>query len=124
MKNIRKFAGWRAVEIAKVFILNTRLVELFEDSSHKLDYIAYSINNPSKKIGIEIKATKYSKAQILKRFNKILFESSDNLYPVIIMFIDYEKENGYYKIIDRVNNSELKKIGVGELKNDLEKLLE
>jgi hypothetical protein len=108
MKNIKQFQGWRAEQITKVFLLSLGVFELNEYSSMKdkgYDFIAILKNNPDKKFGIDIKATKYSRNEIKSRyFPKTLVRD----LPLIQFFVNYDKESGYFRIINTNISSELK----------------
>ena len=108
MKNIKQFQGWRAEQIAKVFLLNLGVFELNEYSSLKdkgYDLIAVLKDNPDKKVGIDIKASKYSKNEIKSRyFTKTVIRE----LPLIQIFVNYDKESGYFRFVNQHTSTELK----------------
>lgn len=115
MKNIRDFGAWRAEEIAKVFLLNTKIIDIYPDSSNKFDFIVVGKLSSQKRIGIEIKATKYSKSEITKKYNQTTNKFIDSSIPVIIMYIDYDNEKGFFQVINRGVIDEIKTIDTKSL---------
>jgi len=113
MKGIREIENWRAEEIAKVYLLNSGLVTLLPNyTTDKFDFLAIGKDLPDRKIAVEVKATKYPKNEIKKVFGKIRKEYTRLPLPVIVMYIDYDKENGYFEILKKKS----------EVKHDLQPL--
>lgn len=126
MKGIKKFESWRAEEIAKVYLINSGLVSLLPNNTDKFDFLAISKQTPEKKIAIEVKATKYSKSELKRIFSKIRRRYSNFKMPVVLMYIDYDKENGFFEILksDLDSNNLIQPLDTTTLKSELSALLE
>jgi len=123
MKNKKQFQGWRAEQIAKVFLLNSGLFDLTEitNYSHKdkgYDFIGILKANQNKRLGIDVKATKYSKSEIK---NKLFSKTYLSELPLLQLFVNYDKESGYFRIVTENRKSELKVMKretlINEIKN-------
>lgn len=123
MENIKQFSAWRSEEIAKVILFNSGLVDLLVNHTGKFDFIAVSKKSPSKRIYIEVKATKYSRSEIPRIFLKVRNALVHYRMPVLMMYIDYDKEKGFYEVIKRKLQSEVKPIMINSFKEELTKLL-
>ena len=122
MKNAKKFEDWRAEEIAKVYLLNSDLVTLLPDYENKYDFIAISKSSPEKRFAIEVKATKLPESDIPRVSHKVRSLFADSQFPVLIMYIDNDKEKGYYEIIDCSEREEIKPIQSEEFNARLKEL--
>lgn len=113
---------WRAEEIAKVYLLNSGLVTLLPDYENKFDFIAISKTSPEKIFAIEVKASKNPKS------TNILFTPNEkemianSKFPVLLMYIDYDKEKGYYELINDNKRTEMKPIQSEEFNQKLRDL--
>lgn len=76
---------------------------------NKYDFLAISKKSPDKKIAVEIKATKYSRDDIKRVFTKAKRQFSKIQLPVLLMYINYDKENGYFEVLEE-NGVEKKNI--------------
>src|SRR5215213_1021339 len=125
MKDIKKFEGWRAEEIAKVFLLNSGLVTLLPEYNDQFDFLAISKDFPDKKIAVEVKATKYSKGEIRKVFNKTRKQLSNYQLPVLVMYIDQDKENGYFEVLKEggTRENEIQPLQPEKFKQELSQLI-
>lgn len=125
MKNIREFETWRAEEIAKVFLLNSGLVTLVPEYGNKYDFLAISKKSPDKKIAVEIRATKYSKDYIKRVFTKTKRQFSKSQLPVLLMYINYDKENGYFEVLKEngVEKKEIQPLQPEKFKRELSELI-
>lgn len=110
MKDVKKIEEWRAEEIAKVYLLNSGLVTLLPNYNDKFDFLAISKENPDKKIAIDVKATKYSRSEIEKQLLKTKKNITLNGLPVLLMFINYDKENGFFEVLKQNEVNELQPI--------------
>lgn len=91
----------KAISIAKVFISSSGLLStnlLLENE--ELDFITFSKNNPTLKIGFEIKATRYGKKDLERKFELTISKLRKIGFPVILMFINPDTEKGYFEIVD------------------------
>lgn len=100
VKDTKNFEAWRAEEIAKVYLLNSNLLTLLPESDDQFDFFAISKNQPARKIAVEVKATKYAKGDIKRVFNGTRNKFSEYPFPVILMYINNDKENGYFEIFN------------------------
>jgi hypothetical protein len=125
MKNIREFETWRAEEIAKVFLLNSGLVTLVPEYGNKYDFLAISKKSPDKKVAVEVKATKYSKDDIKRVFTKTKEQFSKSELPVLLMYINYDKENGYFEVLEEngVRKKEIQPLQTEKLTRELSELI-
>lgn len=119
MKNIKQFQGWRAEQITKVFLLNSSLFELNEYHSHVdkgYDFVAVLKEEPYKRFGIDIKATKYSKSEITRKY---FSKTSVGELPLIQFFVNYDEESGYFRIVSRTRQTELKAMNRETFKQEI-----
>lgn len=110
MKNIKQFQGWRSEQIVKVFLLSSGLLSFTENYSnidYEIDFIAFYNENPNVKFGIEIKASKYSKSEIEKKYPLKPVRLD---FPIIYFYINYDNESGYFRIWDNKTKTPLTKI--------------
>lgn len=109
MRNEKQFQGWRSEQIVKVFLLNSGLFDVTESYSNSdkgIDFIAiYKERN--KKFDVEVKATKYSRSEILRKYSR---KNSYSSSPTLQFYVDYDKETGYFRLTDRNYTSELNKM--------------
>ena len=107
MRYIKNFKEWRSEEIVKLFLLNTGLFNISDSYSFSdkgIDFLITCKKNYETKIGIEIKATKYSRGEIVSKYSK---KKYDLPFYVIQFFINYDKEGGYFRINKEGKVSEL-----------------
>lgn len=125
MKNIREFETWRAEEIAKVFLLSSGLVTLVPEYGNKYDFLAISKKSPYKKVAVEVKATKYSKEDIKRVFTKTRRQFSKSGLPVLLMYINYDEENGYFEVLEEngVEKKEIQPLKPEKFKRELSELI-
>jgi hypothetical protein len=126
MNDTKKIEAWRAEEIAKVFLLNSGLVSLLPDYENNHDFVAISKKRPDKKIIIEVKATKYPKSELKKAFIKTRNQLSHSTLPALLMYINYDNENGYFESFKNVqceNNHEIQVLQTDKFKEGLEELI-
>jgi len=126
MNNTKKIETWRAEEIAKVFLLNSGLVSLLPDFDNKFDFLAISNKTPDKKILIEVKATKYPKSELKKAFIKTRNQLSHTNLPAVLMYINYDNENGYFETFKHIphnKNQEIQVLQADKFKEKLEELI-
>ena len=110
MKYINDFKGWRSEEIVKVFLLSLNIFDLSESYTYKdkgVDLIARCKKDIDFKFGVEIKATKYSRSIILSKYKRKDYDVS---LPIIQFFINYDKETGYFRILNQENESTLERM--------------
>ncbi len=109
MKNKRQFQGWRSEQIAKVFLLNSGLFDIVENfssnSDEKADFIAVYKEMDDKRFEVEVKATKYSKHEIQRKYAKKNGHSPNAL--VIEFYVNYDEETGYFRLANGNYSSEL-----------------
>lgn len=122
MKNTKNFEDWRAEEIAKVYLLNSGLITLLPDYENKFDFIAISKASPEKRFAIEVKATKIPTSDIPKVLPREGNLFDDSKFPVLRMYIDHDKEKGYYEIINRSKRAEIQPIQSKEFDTKLKEL--
>lgn len=125
MKNIREFESWRAEEIAKVFLLNSGLVTLVPEYGNKYDFLAISKKSPDKKIAIEIKPTRHSKDDIKKASARAKKQFSKFRLPVLLMYINQDKENGYFEVLQEngLEKNEIQPLQPEKFKKELYELI-
>lgn len=125
MTDAKKMEGWRAEEIAKVFLLNSGLVTLVPEHDDNFDFIAISKQAPAKKIAVEVKATKYSEEGIRKIAAKIKAQASKTSLPILMMYINSDKEDGYFQILREDNGQcqELQPLQSKQFKERLSELI-
>ena len=124
MNTIKNINGWRAVEIAKVYLLNYGKIQLLKDKSGKFDFIAFKINDLNKRIAIEIKATKYSKSEIINTYKDHRKHiSHKEKIPVLIMYINYDNEKGFFEIFKGGKKSPLQILTISTINENLDELL-
>jgi len=109
MRNEKQIQDWRSEQIVKVFLLNSGLfdvTESYSNSDRGIDFIAiYKKRN--KRFDIEVKATKYSRSEILRKYSK---KSNFSNSPMLQFYVDYDKETGYFRLTDHNYSTELNKM--------------
>lgn len=125
MNNIRQIESWRAEEIAKVYLLNSGLVTLVPEYNSKFDFLAISKRSPEKKIAVEVKATRHTKEEIKKVSDKTKKQFSSYNLPILLMYINDDKENGFFEVINEigVQKPEIHPLQQEELEKELSKLM-
>jgi len=124
MKDVKEFQGWRAEEIAKVYLLNSGLVTLLPYNSDTFDFLAMSNKSPEKKIAIEVKATKYSKSDIERVFKKERNQKTNPGLPVLLMYINYDSENGYFEVLRENGKHEIEPLHTETINQKLHELID
>lgn len=125
MKGIKNLENWRAEEIAKVYLLNSGLVTLLPNYTDNFDFLAISKNLPDKKIAVEVQATKYPQKEIKKVFSKTRRRFAQSSLPGILMYIDYDKENGYFEVFEKNSeaNHVIQPLQTDKLKEQISQLI-
>jgi len=119
----RKWAKWYAGEIAKIYLLNSGLVNLLPDREEKYDFIAVSSRQPLKQFPVKIKATKYRPSEIFKAYQKTRANLVRRKSPVLVMYVDYDSREGFYEYIDNKLPKELSRLDIKQFNRTLGKLI-
>ncbi len=80
-----------------------------------------SKTSPEKRFAIEVKATKQTKSDIPKVSSEVK-SLMNKKFPVLMMYIDYDKEKGYFEIINSNQNGQLEPLESKEFDNKLKQL--
>ncbi len=99
MRSEKEIEAFRAELIAKLFLYGTGFTEVFPDMDKHYDFIAQA--KPGKRLGIEVKQTRSSRADILKKFATLRNSFTANGMPVVLFYINSDKEDGYFEIIGK-----------------------
>ena len=104
MSNNRQYSGWMAEQIAKLYLYETELLDVYQSDSQKFDFVCMFKEDMTKTFGVEVKSSKYSKRQIIKVYSKVRNESLRVKIPILMLYINYEDKTGYFEFIyDRLN---------------------
>lgn len=123
MNEMRAIELERATAIGSVYLLNSGLVKLLPDYN-EFDFLAISKTSPNKKIAIEIQATRYSKREIEKIFEKKRIRLAAAGLPVLLMYINERKEIGYFEVIDRhKHHQQIEPLQTDKLQQQLQQLV-
>lgn len=103
MKHIKDFEGWRAEQMAKVFLSRFDNLLIRESFSSSLDLIVgveYEDAKVEKLFGIEVKAGK-NRSWFTKKLkeNKKVYEQFD--FPILLFLFDMDTDKGYFSWIKK-----------------------
>jgi len=110
MRNEKQFQGWRSEQIVKVFLLSSGLFDVTESYSNSdkgVDFIAIYKERNNRRFDIEVKATKYSKSEIQRKYPQKKYNSNS---PTMQFYVNYDKETGYFRLTNTNYTSELNKM--------------
>lgn len=107
MSTAKKIEAWRAELIAKVFLLSNGYSVLPVEGDKSYDFIAQNDNAGHQKLAIEVLPTRYSKQEIVKKFSVLRDSIVPNGIPVVLLFINSDKENGYFEVIGKKSRTGL-----------------
>ena len=120
---VKNISEWRAIEIAKVYLLGSDLIELRPANDNWFDFVAYGKRNPMKFFSVAVVATKYSPAGIKNNLHKKRSEFTMLQPRVLVLYINYETEKGYYETMQRSLNNPIIPIEMEALKRSITSLL-
>lgn len=101
MSTDRKIEAWRAELIAKLFLMSNGYTVLPNGFQKSHDFIVQSDFDIKQQLAVEVKQTRYSKETILKKFAHLRDSIVPNGLPVVLFFINSDKENGYFEVIGK-----------------------
>lgn len=107
MRHIKNFKEWMATEIVKTYLLENGKFEISVPSDRQFDLIAIDKYNFRNVIGIEIKASKYSRNELLKAYLTTRENLSKAELPVIIFYINSVDRTGYIELLNKKVTDEL-----------------
>lgn len=122
MKTIKNYGGWMAEEIAKTYLLETGLFDISIPSDGKFDFIARSKDDFNKIIAIEVKASKYSKSEILREYKKSRQGFLEKNLPVIMLYINYADKTGLIEVINKKLTDNLVPLTTDNLMQEMQKI--
>ncbi|MBU6342280.1 MAG: hypothetical protein KGS48_12360 [Bacteroidetes bacterium] len=105
MSTKKEMDAWRAELIAKVFLLSSGFTVLPVPEDKAYDFLAIEDQGKKQKLAIEVLATRSSKMTIAKKFEALRESIVPNGMPVVLFYINSEKENGYFEVIGKNNRS-------------------
>lgn len=106
MKGIKAHRGWRAEQIAKLFLLKENNLNIFEGTSNQdaqYDFMVTLKDNDKVQFGIEVKSTKKPLATFKKQIEKLEEEKINRKIPSLIMLIDTKTERGKMDFLMKPN---------------------
>jgi len=122
MRTIKNYSGWIAEEIVKTYLLETGLLDISVPSDRKFDFVAISKSDFSKVIAIEVKASKYSKSEIIREYRTLRESFAKIGFPVIMFYINYLDKTGLIEIINKTLTDTLILLSRDNLINEIEKI--
>ena len=122
MRTIKKYSGWMAEEIAKSYLLGTNIVQLHKVDSGKFDFIITKRDSHYKRIGIQVKGSKYTKRELLKIYRLERQRCVRNKFPVIMLYINYDTKKGLIEVIDKRLTDQLIPLTTEILKREIKRI--
>lgn len=101
MRNRADYSGWIAEQIAKVYLFETNLVEIYETQDKDFDFLCILKNDFQKSIAVEVKSSQYSKSEILRKYKPLRQNLLQSKIPVIMFYINYIDKTGYIEVLHR-----------------------
>jgi hypothetical protein len=103
MTNIKNFEGWRAEQMAKVFLSKFDNLLISESFNSGLDFIVgveYKDIKVEKLFGIEVKAGK-NRSWFTKKLNENKDVYNEFNFPILIFLFDMDTDKGYFSWIKK-----------------------
>jgi hypothetical protein len=123
MSTARVINTQRAEAIAKVFLLNSGLVEVMKSLDGNSDFWVIGRKAPYKKLAVEVKPTKYSKSEIKKNYavQRTLLQQSD--MPVLMFYVDCQKDKGFFEVLNHDASNDIEPLDAPLLDLRLKELM-
>lgn len=108
MSHVKNFSEWRAEQIAKLFLVSQKGIQVSADGNPFFDFTAY-FEKPDKTvitIGVSSIPTKYTRQDIPARLALVRYKATEvankiNL-PVANFYINIDSEKGFFEVIQPV----------------------
>ena len=122
MRTLKNYKNWMAEEIAKTYLLATGLIDINKSSDKNYDLFAMPKQDFNKRIGIDIKASQYSKSEILKEYKKTRESYVNTNIPVIMFYINAMDKTGLIEVIDNKLTDDLISLSTDSLTKEINKI--
>lgn len=105
MSTNKEIEAWRAELIAKVFLLSSGFTVLPVPDDKSYDFIAIEEQGKHQKLAVEVLPTRSSKMAIVKKFGALRDSIVPNGIPVVLFYINSDREDGYFEVIGKQKKS-------------------
>lgn len=122
MEPTTKYRSWMAEQIAKSYLYETGLLDVYQNEIEGFDFICMLKNNLNNIFAVEVKASQYTKSQILKQYKKTREKFLKTNMPVLMLYINYIDRTGYFEFINKKLLEELQILNTINLKTEIENL--
>lgn len=105
MENNSQYRGWMAEQIAKAYLYETQLLDIYLSDNREFDILCIFKNNVKIIFAVDVKSSQYTKSQIFMRYKKDREKHINNNFPILMLYINYVDKTGYFEFIrDKLNN--------------------
>src|SRR5687768_6837933 len=124
MRPTKNYSSWMAEQIAKTYLLQIDFLSLNEDPTRKFDFLVLKKEDTTKQIGIEVKASRYRRSELLREYFEKRKRFKANRFPVIMFYIDYMERTGCIEVINKSLNDNLIDLNTANLSKEIKQLWE
>lgn len=117
-----QYRGWMAEQIAKSYLYETELLEVYQNEREQFDFVCMMKQDIRHVFAVEVKASQYSKSQIIRTYRKTREKFVDFKIPVLMLYINYIDRTGYFEFIQRELSKELSILTTQNLKTAIKSL--
>lgn len=99
METNASYRGFMAENIAKTYLFETNMLNIYEGQDEDFDFVCMLKMNRSVIFGVTIKAAQYSQAEILRKYKNIRQRSLKMQVPVLMFYINPVDKTGFFEFI-------------------------
>jgi len=122
METNAKYRGWMAEQIAKSYLYETELLDIYQNEAERFDFICMMKNNIRNIFAVEVKASQYSKSEIIRAYKKTREKYLNENIPVLMLYINHIDKTGYFEFIKKEFSKELTDLNTCNLKTAIKNL--
>lgn len=122
MENSAKYRSWMAEQIAKSYLYETELIEVYQNEQESFDFICMMKNDIRNVFAVDVKASQYNKSEITRVYKKTREKYLKASVPVLMLYINHIDRTGYFEFIKNQLCKELSDLNTNNLKSAIKNL--
>lgn len=122
METNAQYRGWMAEQIAKSYLYETQLLDVYQNEREQFDFVCMMKQDIRHVFAVEVKASQYNKSEIVRTYRKTREKFINSQIPVLMLYINYIDRTGYFEFIQRDFSKELSFLTTQNLKTAIKSL--
>ena len=119
MENNNQYRHWMAENIAKTYLYETGMLDVYQNEDQRFDFVCMLKSNLRNIFAVQIKASQYNKSEITRLYRKDRQQNLNYDIPILMLYINHIDKTGYFEFIFKILSDELKVLNTDSLKNEI-----